>query len=629
MKRLAKIVGSIFKPIPLTRNQAIGLSERISSATALVGSLEYLYLHRETAKDGFFDWNTVRGLYTAASPLTRRFLDGVGEPRTTYAVHAARALVSAGMLLPGDSRWRGLGNAFLAASGTAVFLRHRYGTDGADEVSVLVQTGNAVARLSRSPRVQDAAIWHVAIQSNLSYVIAGWFKLLGRPWVEGTALQEVLRTRTYGHEGAHRLATAHPRLARPLVYGVLLMECLFPLVYAGKGRLSRVLIISAIAFHGANGYLMGLGRFLTAFTSMHPHVAYTAAPRELPEVADRDDSSVVAMGAVLGGVAVGMLLSTAQRRMAVLEGRPGTRWTRTRFGNTLAYEADEGDGVSPVLVFVNGLASIPEQFGWITQTLRQESGLGTVTYARPGYGASTRAPHARVDLGTASAELAELVRAVVPADRPVVLVGHSLGGDLARRAAPSLGDRLIGLVYVDASHPAELQRSRQQRASGERMHELFATLAWSNRLGAGSLMSRPPWLEGLPTPLRRHAFAQYADARLWTAGGEEWEEVKADYAAFGDDLPPVSAPALVLSAQKTVDYDPEQLLLHRELGLAHQTTGATVEFEVVKNADHDTIMTNGTHGTRVARLIMDFVRDAMATKASGTRQVQNQGEAKA
>ncbi|TDC21369.1 hypothetical protein E1265_18175 [Streptomyces sp. 8K308] len=589
----------------------------------MAASLEYLHLRDQTRPGGLHDWAVMREAHADASPVTHALLDAVGDRRATATLHAARAVVSAALLLPGASRLRGAGSLFLAASGAALYPRHRYGTDGSDQVSTVVQVGNAVARLSRSPRVQDAAMWHTAIQSNLSYAVSGWYKLLGRPWRDGTALAAVLRTKTYGHEKAYRLVIRHPSAARAVVRGVLALECLFPAVYAARGRLARPLLASAVAFHGANGYLIGIGRFLTAFTAMHPHVAYTSAPRSHPAVADRDDSVVPVIVLTLVGTASAAAVLAARRRQRVLTGPKGTRRLVTRRGNTLAYQFDEGDTDRPVVVLLGGLAATREQFGWIAEAVGREAGCGVLSYDRPGYGASLRRRGAPMDLDAQAVELAELIESVVPVDRSAVLVGHSLGGDLARRVAPLLGGRLAGVVYLDSAHPAELKRSVRQQEAATHLDEWLAVMDWSTRIGAGILMSRPPWFASLPPSVRDHAFDQYADARLWSTARREWAATRADYEAFEGELAPVAAPALVVSAGRTVAADAEQLAMHQEIAQAHRAGGAEVDLDVAEDADHGTLLTDSRHANRVARAILDFV-----DRVAGRRPTTPKGAAK-
>lgn len=71
-----------------------------------------------------------------------------------------------------------------------------------------------------------------------------------------------------------------------------------------------------------------------------------------------------------------------------------------------------------------------------------------VAYDRAGFGRSGRTTQ-RLGIDDLAADLAALVEALVPGSAPLVLVAHSMGGLVARRAAPSLGPRLRGLLLVD------------------------------------------------------------------------------------------------------------------------------------------------------------------------------------
>ncbi|MDS1272281.1 alpha/beta fold hydrolase [Lipingzhangella sp. LS1_29] len=473
-----------------------------------------------------------------------------------------------------------------------------------------------MARLSDSHRVKDAAIWHTALQANLSYVVSGWYKLLGRQWRQGTALREIMRTRTYGHEGAFRVAERYPSPAKALVHSVMGLESLFPVVYCARGRLVRPILASLLIFHAANAYLMGLGRFLTAFASMHPHVAYTAGPKH-PAAPDRDDTPVTAVALAAAGIAAWAGVRALRRRIYVLRGAKGTQWHTMPNGDVIAYRFDPGCETEPVLVFCNSLAATSEHFSWIATTVQSHRPCGVLRYDRAGYGASRQTDHTPRGLNAAVRELCDLVGATVNRDRHIVLVGHSLGGDIARRAASSLGNRVAGVVYLDPSHPGQLDRSERQRASSAGFADILTTMAWSTRLGLGVLMSRENWIEDLPSHTRERAFAEYADSRLWTAARREWASILDEYREFDSTLPPVRSPALLVTASKTADTDPEQVVLHNEIAEAHRTGGAHAETTVLHDTDHDSLMTNGTNATQVGALIMEFVRiHASGAKAS-------------
>lgn len=608
MKLAKKIASAFFSPIPISRDRALGISERLVAATTLASSLEYLHQRRQLEKGGLNDWEVMREAEADNNPLLRKVLDVASGRRTTMAIHTARVAVSVGMMLPGNSRWRGAGNLFLSGTSALLYPRHRYGTDGSDQVALLVQSATGLARFSRTPQTTDALLWYVAIQANLSYAASGWVKLLGDKWRNGEALPGVMRTRTYGFEKVYQLTKKYPRTSKYLQHSVLAMECLFPLAYLGGGRLVRPFIGAAASFHVANGFVMGLGRFMTAFPAMHPFVAYTSAPKSHPAVADRDDRLVKATLAVLAGLVTYSWFLAVQKRIKATEGWPTSRTITTRHGNELQFESGGNpDGDSPIVIFASGLASTSEHFSWLSEKIVTETDCGLIVYARAGYAGSNRKCAAEYTLQESVDDLVDLVRSVTSENRKAVLIGHSLGGELIRRSASQLEDSLAGIVYLDPSHPAELQRSEQQSLGANNLTGSLKTATWALRLGTGILMSRPRWLSSLPTVYREKIFAQYSDAKMWSAALREWQEVERDFRAFEGDVDPIPVPAILLAAQQTVDQDPEQLLMYNELTRTHSRAGASGELTVLEGADHDSILTNARFAHQAAAQIISFL----------------------
>nr|WP_232838375.1 alpha/beta fold hydrolase [Streptomyces geranii] len=606
----------MFGPAPVDRDRAIGMSERLAAVSSLQSSLEYLTQRKDIEKGGMNDWEVARQYLAGAGPLTRRLVDGVSGVRTTTALHAVRSAVAVGMLLPGDSRWRGAGNLFLGASSAVLSPRHHYGGDGSDQVATLVQLATGAARLVPSLAAKDALLWYAALQANLAYAVSGWVKLFGKPWRDATALGGVMRTRTYGHDGMFRWTQEHPRTAKALTHGVLALECLFPLAYARGGTLTRSMITSAATFHVANGYLMGLGRFVTAFPAFHPLVAYTSAPRSHPAAAARDDRAVPAALAALAGGTAAAALTAVRRRLRTTEGWHTSRTLTTRHGNRLQYEEyAPGDPEQPVVVLASGLLSTSEHYAWIAEQLCYETRFGVIAYARAGYAGSRRAAATSFRLSESVHDLVDLVNGSVAPHRKVILVGHSIGGELARRAARHLGDRLQGIVYLDSSHPGQFTSGLGPDEKG--LAGNFAAVSRALRLGTGILLSRPGWIAELPYAYRKKVFAQYADARMWEAARREWKAVRADFRSFKGALARIEGvPALVVSAQRTVDRNPEQLLLHRELAAAH--VGARTATVVVEGATHESMLINSRYAHQVTDHIVAFF-DGPARRAPAPR----------
>ncbi|MEE1761040.1 alpha/beta fold hydrolase [Streptomyces sp. SP18BB07] len=594
----------MFGPAPVGRDRAIGLSERLAAVSSLQSSLEYLTQRKDIEKGGMNDWEVARQNLAAAGPLTRRLVDGVSGVRTTTALHVARSAVALGMLLPGDSRWRGAGNLFLGASSALLSPRHHYGGDGSDQVATLVQLATGAARVVPSPAAKDALLWYAALQANMAYAVSGWVKLFGKPWRDATALGGVMRTRTYGHEGMHRWTVEHPRTAKVLTHSVLALECLFPLVYARGGKLTRSMITSAAAFHVANGYFMGLSRFVPAFPAFHPLVAYTTTPRSHPVGAARDDRARTVAAVALAGGAATAAVTAVRQRMRTTEGWHTSRTLTTRHGNLLQYEEySPGAPDRPVVVLASGLLSTSEHYAWIAERLAHETRYGVVAYARAGYAGSRRRATTGFQLSESVQDLVDLVNGAVAPHRKVILVGHSIGGELARRAARQLGDRLQGIVYLDSSHPGQFTSGLGTIERG--LAGNFASVSRALRLGSGLLLTRPIWISELPYAYRKKVFAQYADARMWEAARREWKAIRADFGSFTGALARIEGvPALVVSAQRTVDRNPEQLLLHRELAEAH--VGAPTETVVVEGATHESMLISSRHAHQVTDRIVAF-----------------------
>jgi pimeloyl-ACP methyl ester carboxylesterase len=110
---------------------------------------------------------------------------------------------------------------------------------------------------------------------------------------------------------------------------------------------------------------------------------------------------------------------------------------------------------SPTVVFAAGLGTGSGSWSGIRPTIAEST--RACAYDRAGIGQSPPHPGGRpVTVGTMADELARLLSAA-GIDGPVVLVGHSYGGMIARLVAYRHPDRVVGLVLVDAASEHELE----------------------------------------------------------------------------------------------------------------------------------------------------------------------------
>jgi pimeloyl-ACP methyl ester carboxylesterase len=99
----------------------------------------------------------------------------------------------------------------------------------------------------------------------------------------------------------------------------------------------------------------------------------------------------------------------------------------------------------------------------------------------PGFGGTSRPRRLQPTLASYGRWLAEWVRAQAQ-DRPVVLLGHSLGGSIALHAAPRLRSQLRGVVQIAAGGGVYQPRPFAQVRRG----------------GAAFLRLRPAWAASMP-----------------------------------------------------------------------------------------------------------------------------------
>lgn len=608
--RLRQGLTWLFSPPDVDRATAILRTERLSALTHLVSSAEHLARPEFRRPGGLNNWSISRESNVFKNPFTRKVLDAVGAPAATNALHAVRIASSAGLLLTrrGHPRVRLVGNAILTGTSFLLHPRNHYGTDGSDQASFLVQAGVTLARATDRPAVQDAALWAMGLQGVLAYTVSGWAKLAGQTWRKGEALQGVTRTMTYGSEPAWKLFRKYPRTTRALGASVLALECAAPLAMFPGGRLARPYAAATTSMHLGIAGTMALGRFVPSFTALHPSMSYIARPRTATasQGGGVRDGRMPRSAAVLGAAAaVAGAVAFVRNRRTVQAGRGDEQVFTTADGATLSYRRF-GNPVAgnPVIFFENALIGTPEHWEWMAQDLGRDHEI--VTYHRAGYGTSRPGPDGVAGLDTLAGHAAELV-AQVADGRPVVVVGHSLGGYLALLTAALPGSSVDAVVLVDTSHPAELRRSPRQAAGADILTSAFPMIQHSLRLGCAPLLPVADWVTDLPVDARKTALAQYRDHRLWTAGRKEWAQTLVDFETA--EPPAVPCPVLVLTAEATATSDPIQLEMHTEMAALGTDPP---RLERIPDATHDSIVTKAEAAGRAVAAIRRFQQDRTA-----------------
>src|SRR5438067_1989502 len=133
------------------------------------------------------------------------------------------------------------------------------------------------------------------------------------------------------------------------------------------------------------------------------------------------------------------------------------RFTSSFDDTSIAFE-EYGRGW-PAVVFVHGWAC--DHTYWRDQVKRFEPLMKVVTLDLAGHGGSG-ADRSTWTIASFGADVVAVVEALDL--QHVVLVGHSMGGDVICEAGLRLGDRVEGLVWVDTHRTLGAQRTERQIA---------------------------------------------------------------------------------------------------------------------------------------------------------------------
>ena len=144
---------------------------------------------------------------------------------------------------------------------------------------------------------------------------------------------------------------------------------------------------------------------------------------------------------------------------------------------------------SPTVVIVAGAGDWSTTWGVVQPEVAKTARV--CTYDRPGLGWSEAAPHPS-DAAQFARELHTLLQnANVPG--PYVMVGHSLGGLVARVFAHDYASEVLGVVLVDSMNPKQVTESMSQKLA--QVYSLQAVLA---RFGVGRLLMKLGILPRVP-----------------------------------------------------------------------------------------------------------------------------------
>jgi pimeloyl-ACP methyl ester carboxylesterase len=205
---------------------------------------------------------------------------------------------------------------------------------------------------------------------------------------------------------------------------------------------------------------------------------------------------------------------------------------RASDGVLLRAETTGPDAAPLTVVLCHGYCLSQDVWHYQWQSLRDDIRL--VRWDQRGHGRSGLGDRARASIDQLGADLAAVLAATVPADQPVVLVGHSMGGmtimALARQQPELFGGKVAGVMLISTA-----------------AHDVDATSWLPSPMRAAARWAGPALLRGAVGG-RRAALAE----RIRAAGGD-LAFLTTRFLAFGADD---ASPALVDFLERVIRATP-------------------------------------------------------------------------
>lgn len=240
-------------------------AETLTAISQILSTLEQLG-GKERKYGGINDWKHTKTLHARVG----KGAQALSAEASVKLILFARLAGSTSLLFSRSNTSRMFGTAVVAASHLVGGKYTLNGGDGAEQLGAITHAAASLGRVGRGEN-KDLAVAFIGWQTVLSYFVSGFTKTFGREWTNGTALERVIRTNTYGDANFYRFLRKHPRLGQLLTYSTVVVETAFPLLVLNKITRPATLCVMAL-FHLANARYMGLGRFFISFVSTFPAV---------------------------------------------------------------------------------------------------------------------------------------------------------------------------------------------------------------------------------------------------------------------------------------------------------------------------------------------------------------------
>ncbi|MFF0292212.1 hypothetical protein ACFYST_03490 [Kitasatospora sp. NPDC004614] len=255
---------------------AMRLTVGLAAVGVAISSLEYLLRPGLLADDALASWSVTRTSHAwMVTPRAEAMLERLFAYPNFAVVLVLRLLAAAAVMVGPPLPLAALA-ALIAVSSSLLAQRSPYGTDGADQLTVIIFVGAALSEAIATPNSYKLFLWFISAQACLAYLTAGVAKLASPVWREGGALPGILGTSSYGYRRLGAVLARHQRTFWTLGWLIMALECVFPTALLGIRPLTYTMLAAMLTFHLGAAFLMRLNTFFWAFTATYPSILFCA-----------------------------------------------------------------------------------------------------------------------------------------------------------------------------------------------------------------------------------------------------------------------------------------------------------------------------------------------------------------
>lgn len=200
-----------------------------------------------------------------ALAFIQQSLEHISAPKDEQKLFTIKILLSILLLAGIQTQW-----ACILLFINAIFILKRFHgpyNGGSDRMGLLILSSLCLVHFI--PSIENYIFGYLALQTILSYFIAGYVKVINPDWRSGQALQDLFRFSAYPATQALRTWAEKPQALLVSSWAAILFELLFPLTLYNQTTLI-IGLVTAATFHLANTYLFGLNRFFWIWLAAYP-----------------------------------------------------------------------------------------------------------------------------------------------------------------------------------------------------------------------------------------------------------------------------------------------------------------------------------------------------------------------